>query len=106
VSEDGKIVNLRPGASVILMQSILRSDGEPFVHLKWGNQTGQLTPGAIRDHAMRLLKTAEAAIMDAAVCKWLMVTFGWEFEKAAGYVGNLRAFRGDSTREDWRGEGR
>lgn len=44
---------------------------EPFVVLRWGGESGQLTPTEARHHARRLLEAAEAAESDAFLMSFL-----------------------------------
>lgn len=88
----------------ILMQSIVSTTGQASVQLKWGDMSGQLTVEAARDHAMHVLECAEAAIHDAAMVRWLVEKTEMPLENAYEILYELRKFRGDSTREDWRGE--
>lgn len=89
----------------ILLQSTVRNgDWAPSVQLKWGEQGGQLTPAEARMHALAILECAEAAIHDSALVRFLIEDVGIDEEQALKTVFGLREFRGDSTREDWRGE--
>lgn len=88
----------------ILMQSIVNQDLLPMVQVKWGDNKGQLTPEAAREHALHMLECAEAAIYDASLVRFLMGELDIEFEAAHQMLYGLRKFRGDSTREDWRGQ--
>jgi hypothetical protein len=45
--------------------------GEPFVHMRWGDQSGQLGASEAREHAMNMLEAASAAEFDAALIKGL-----------------------------------
>jgi hypothetical protein len=87
----------------ILMQSTVSTTGRPSVQLKWGDMTGQLTPEEARDHALHVLECAEAAIHDAAFLRWAVEKSESPLEAAYQVLFELRRFRGDSTREDWRG---
>jgi len=87
----------------ILMQSIVTTTGKPSVQLRWGDMGGQLTPEEARNHALAVLECAEAAIHDAAMVRWLVEKSEVPLEGAYQALFELRRFRGDSTREDWRG---
>lgn len=86
------------------MQSIVNLKLEPMVQLKWGREVGQLTPEEARQHARYVLECAEAAVHDAAMVRWLMERMELSKVSALQAMEALRKYRGDSTREDWRGE--
>lgn len=89
----------------VLIQAVVRSgDHEPFVQMKWGDASGQLTVEEARQHARHVLECAEAAQHDAAWLRFNVLELGLEEEAAVQILADLRRFRGDSTREDWRGE--
>lgn len=92
-----------PEREEILMQSTVTVEGRPSVQLRWGPMTGQLTPEEAREHARRIFETAEAAVHDAAMYRWLLEKAEVPREHAMEALFELRRFRGDSTREDWRG---
>lgn len=60
---------------------------EPMVQLTWGDQSGQLTPGEARRHALSILEAADAAESDAFVFRWL----------TRDIIGNA-----DDERENWK----
>lgn len=76
----------------ILMESVVASDDlEPMVHLRWGSMSGRLSPDETRQHALRLLATAEAAEHDSALMRWMSECLDVEpFE----LLGDLRVHRG------------
>lgn len=88
----------------ILFQSVVTPDGRGLVQFKWGSQRGQLTVDEARLHAHRILEAAEAAIHDAAMFSWLQAEGELSPQSAGAALIELRKYRGDSTREDWRGE--
>lgn len=88
----------------IHMQSILSArSGEPLVQIRSGPLQWQWETNHTRQHALKLLAVAEAADHDAAVFRWLTLgKLSLSAEGAITAVGDLRRFRGDIEREDWR----
>ena len=75
--------------------------GKPFVKLTVdfpdgsSKAVGQLNPNEVREHALKLLATAEAAVHDAAMAQWLQHKLGAKPDEAAAAVGDIREFRID-----------
>lgn len=69
--------------------------GEGFVTLRWGAESGQLTPAEARTHALHLLEVAEAAECDAIVLAELTDPAGLALEQqtAATFLVSLRKRR-------------
>jgi hypothetical protein len=84
VSADGGVLESVSGVSLFT--------GEPFVTLRWGQNSGQLTPAEARELAMSILAAAEAAESDAAVVKVLR-TCGCADEAIAPFLRDLRDLR-------------
>jgi hypothetical protein len=69
-------------------------DGTPFVVLRWGQETGQLTPAEAREHALAVLEAAAAAEHDALVFAELRDgRAGLSMEAAATFLVALRRRR-------------
>jgi hypothetical protein len=68
--------------------------GEPFMHMRWGDQAGQLTPQEARQHALRILDAAAASEFDAALVRALVGEMGVPHEKAVRFLGVMREQRG------------
>lgn len=68
-----------------------RRDG--FVVLRWGSESGQLTPEEARQHALAILGAADAAEHDAAAFNYALAAEGWDLRKAAAFIAALREFR-------------
>jgi len=89
-----------------LLRTHLRSDdlqmesgvsarsGEPFMHLRWGDQAGQFTPAKAREHALAILDAAAASEFDAALVKVLIDRFSMTQELAVHFLGEIREARG------------
>ena len=45
--------------------------GEPFVHIRWGDESGQLDVDVAREHALHMLECTNAAEFDAAFIRGL-----------------------------------
>lgn len=68
----------------ILIESMVSArNGAPLVSLKWGKESGALTPQEARQHAFSILEAAAAAEMDAVVFKWAQQTLSMEPSQAA-----------------------
>lgn len=63
MSADGGMLETTAGVSIFT--------GEPFVSLRWGQSSGQLTPAEARKLGMDILAVAEAAESDAVVVQAL-----------------------------------
>jgi hypothetical protein len=68
--------------------------GEPFMHLRWGDQAGQFTPEKAREHAMAIIDAAAASEFDAALVKTLIEKFSMTHELAVHFLGDIREARG------------
>jgi hypothetical protein len=92
---------------VVHMQSILSArSGEPLVQIRCGPLQWQWETGTTRSHALKLLAVAEAAEHDAAVYRWMTLgPMDYPAAAAVRAIGELRRFRGDAEREDWREPG-
>lgn len=92
-------------ATTIEVESMVASRSrEPFVVLKWGAESGQLTPAQARDHARRILEAAEAADQDAFLVWWLTERVGATGEHAGGLLVEFRAWRAKRDPEIETGE--
>ena len=67
--------------------------GEGFVTLRWGAESGQLTPDEARQHALHILSCAEAAENDALTQAVLRETFGLHEQAAAQFLVEIRTRR-------------
>ena len=78
------------------MESGVNPAGKPFVHIRWNEQAGQLSPEEARQHGLRMLECAEAAESDSAVIGFLTASDGLALpvEKAAPFLGIMREYRG------------
>jgi len=68
--------------------------GEPFMHLRWGDQAGQFSPEEARQHALRIIDAAAASEFDAALVKALTATLDMPYEDAVRFLGIMREQRG------------
>lgn len=82
----------------IFMTSGVNQEGKPFVRYTW--QLGeeekmvcQWTPEEAKQHALGLLKCAEAADHDAAVFSMLINGMEFDLESAAKFIAELRNHR-------------
>ena len=83
-----------PDASGIAITSgVSVFTGDGFVTLKWGIESGQLTPDEARLHALLILGAAEAAEHDAVFYRWLKERIGMPDEAAAVALVELRDMR-------------
>lgn len=91
-------------ADHVNIQSIVgAATGKPFVQCRVGYEQWQWGTVTAREHATALLRVAEAAEHDAAMMQWLMLgDIGLDRAGAMRAIFDLRRFRGDVLREDWR----
>lgn len=83
------------GADTLWMESGVSSEsGKPFVHMHWGDQSGQLTPEQAREHATHMIETATAADFDAKAMEVLR-QMGLPLDVAAGFLVAMREARGE-----------
>jgi len=68
---------------------------EPFVHVTWGNEKGQLTPAEAMQHGIRAIQAAIEAERDAGFIDWAMSSDGphLELPHAAAMLAGLRDHR-------------
>ena len=75
---------LTTGDTLWMESGVSRRTGEPFVHLRWGDESGQLTADEARGHAMHMLECAHAAEFDAAFIKAMTDPGVFGDERAGG----------------------
>lgn len=94
-------------SDVVDVQSIVGArTGDPYVQCRVGFEQWQWDVDSARHHAMSVLMCAEAAMHDAAMFRWLTLgPMGSERAAALHAIADLRRFRGDVDREDWRPDG-
>lgn len=63
---------------------------EPYVQLRWGAESGQLTPAEAREHALGVLRAADAAEFDATVWAEMTETIGLEPESVVRFLAGIR----------------
>jgi hypothetical protein len=71
--------------------------GEPFVHIRWGDESGQLDVDVAREHALHMLEVTNAAEFDAAFIRGLTTPEpegpGLELDTAMGMLMIVRKAR-------------
>lgn len=79
----------------LTIQSASTPAGKPFCSIRWGAQSGQLTPGEVRATALAWLAAAEAAEQDAMVLLELTDPAGLSLpvDLAGAVVGGIRSRR-------------
>lgn len=90
--------------NMINVQSIYGAKtGLPLVDFSYGFEHFTLDVDSAREHALAILTCAEAASQDAGVYRWLTLsTLGLDARAAQAAIADLRRFRGDAQKEDWR----
>lgn len=103
VESDLKTVS-QAAADMINIQSIFGAkSGEPLVDFRYGLEHFTLDVEAARRHALSILTCAEAAMQDASMYRWATLgPLGFSPAQGASLINELRRFRGDTDREDWR----
>jgi hypothetical protein len=81
------------GGDTLWMESGVNEHGKAFVHIHWGQESGQLTPAEAREHAVAMLEVAAATEHDAALWHVLREA-DFEPEIIAGLLGLMRERRG------------
>ena len=74
----------------------VNQQGTAFVHMHWGNESGQLTPDEARTHATHMIETATAAEFDAKAFAVLHEQMGMPVEAAAQFLVMMREARGEN----------
>ncbi|HEY9764588.1 MAG TPA: hypothetical protein V6D07_18820 [Trichocoleus sp.] len=78
----------------IYVSSIVKSrDGEPAVHVMWGELQWQATPDQARAHAFGILEACASAEMDACVVKWATEKLGLTRKEAVQILAHFRQRR-------------
>jgi hypothetical protein len=103
---EAEVEGLAP-AGICTVQSIVGArTGDPYVQCRVGLEQWQWDVPTAREHALALLAVAEAAVHDAAMLRWMTLgPLSTPHDTALQAVQDLRRFRGDTAREDWRPEG-
>ncbi len=88
------MINMESGVSAFT--------GKGFVTLRWGKESGQLTPEEAEQHGLAIIATAMAARHDAAVFSELTDKANLNLPKdvAARFIGSLRKRMGRSNVSD------
>lgn len=69
------------------------SDRNGYVLLKWGKETGKLTPEEARQHALSILEAAEATEADAFMLTFFTERLEVEFQMALQMLRDFRGYR-------------
>lgn len=89
---------LQTGDTLWFESGISSRTGEPFVHIRWGDQSGQLTIADARDHALHMFEVTNAAEFDAAFVKAMTAPEpdgpGFDLDAAMGMLVLVRKARG------------
>lgn len=101
---EAELEGIQPSPDVIAVQSIVGArTGDPYVQCRIGLEQWQWDIDTARHHAMAVLTCAEAAVHDAAMIRWMTLgEMDAPPEVAWQAVADLRRFRGDVDRADWR----
>lgn len=86
-------VREQPRGFILSVESAVTLAGKPFVIVRCGDATGQLSPEECRYQAQVFLEAAEAAEQDAFLVSWVRETGGDDPESIAALIKNFRAFR-------------
>lgn len=92
-------------SNMIRVQSIFGArSGLPLVEFLYGLENFTLEVEQARRHALNILACAETASQDAALYRWLTLSEQLSFDPttAAAAIHDLRRFRGDAEKQDWR----
>jgi hypothetical protein len=88
---------MQTGDTLWFESGVSSRTGEPFVHIRWGDESGQLTTDEARGHAMHMLECAHAAEFDAAFVKAMTTPEpagpGFDVETAVGMLALVRNAR-------------
>lgn len=84
---------LHSGDALWMESGVSARTGEPFVHLRWGDESGQLSANQAREHAMSVLEAAGGAEFDAAFVKWARAELNLDHERAVLVLAELRKHR-------------
>jgi hypothetical protein len=89
---------LQTGDTLWFESGVSSRTGEPFVHIRWGDQSGQLTIAEARDHALHMFEVTNAAEFDAAFVKAMTAPEpdgpGFETDAAMAMLMLVRQARG------------
>ncbi len=80
--------------TIFINSVVSERDFRPFVQLKWGENSCQMTPNESRQHAYNILLAAEAAESDSAMVNFLKEKVGLdEKSNIAAILSDFRRFR-------------
>jgi hypothetical protein len=92
---------LTTGDTLWFESGVSSRTGEPFVHIRWGDESGQLDVDVAREHALHMLEVTNAAEFDAAFIRGLTTPEpdgpGLELETAMGMLMIVRKARTGDT---------
>lgn len=90
-------------AERVQVQSIFGArTGLPLVDFKVGFEHWTMPVEQARQHGLNILTCAEAASQDAGMYRWLTLQMDMSAQAAAAAIADLRRFRGDQPKDDWR----
>lgn len=101
---------MKGGETLWFESGVSSRTGKAFVHLRWENLSGQLTPAEARQHAMDMIETAHAAEFDEAFVRAMTTPEpdgpNFPLEGAMGMLAMIREARtGDPDSSMARGAG-
>ena len=101
---------MKGGETLWFESGVSARTGKAFVHLRWENLSGQLTPAEARQHAMDVIETAHAAEFDEAFVAAMTAPPpdgpGFDLEAAMGMLMMVRIARtGNPESSMARGDG-
>ena len=83
--KDDEVIHFESGVS--------QRTGEPFIHMHWGENHGQLNPQEAMEHAFNVMRTVEASYSDAFLVAFLTEKLDVPTEKALPILMEFRAYR-------------
>lgn len=87
-------LELRGDGMLLIESGVSSTTGEPFVHIRWGELSGQLTVEQARGHALNVLACADGAEFDAAFLGFAQEALSMDVPQAAAFVAAMRRARG------------
>jgi hypothetical protein len=79
---------------IVMFSGVSVFTGEGFVTLRWGPESGQLSPTQCRQHALALLACADAAESDAGIWAVMHNDMGMDPDAIGTFLTRLRENRG------------
>lgn len=84
---------LPPSGMIAVETMVAYRDRQPYVVLKWGAESCQMSPADATEHAVSIIGAAQAAVTDAFLLAFLAEKLGLDEKMAAATMSEFRGYR-------------